>query len=78
MMNPLLGRQIKITTSIVCDYEHPENPLQRVIPKGKIGYQIVGDEEVLAQGIFHGRFCHEAAVANYKEKLKEIKGETNE
>ena len=64
MQNLLLGRQIKITTSRACDWEHPDNPFSRVIPKGKIGYQIVGDEEIKAQGLFHGRTCYEAALKN--------------
>ena len=79
MMNPLLGRQIKIETSRPCDYEHPDNPLQRIIPKGKIGYQIVGDENIKAQGLFHSRFCYEAALKNYNELTKKMgTGEDNE
>lgn len=60
---PLLARKIKVDTPLRCDFCH------HVIEKEKYATQVVGDETVKAQGIFHGRECYEAALNEY-EKLE--------
>lgn len=77
MDQPLLARQIKMSTSKPCDFEHPDNPFTRVIKKGKVGYQVVGDETIKAQGLYHSRFCYEAALKKYDEELEKME-ESNE
>ena len=65
--NILLGRQIKIETSVRCDYCH------RPIEVGKFGTQVTGDpKEVQAQGLFHGRLCYEGALADYQQKKEDF------
>lgn len=65
----LMGRKLKVETSIRCDYDH------RPIEKGRYATQVIGDENIKAQGIFHGRLCYEAALADYNQKLKEVNRE---
>lgn len=65
-MTMLMGRSIKITSNLRCDFDH------KIIPQGKYATQIRGDESVKAQGIYHGRLCYEAALKDYEEKMKEL------
>lgn len=72
MDNILLGRSIKIETAIRCDF------CGRQIQAGKYATQIIGDESVKAQGMFHGRNCYEGALEDYQEKTKEFQEEDGE
>lgn len=62
MNNITLARKIRVDTAIRCDYDHM--PIQ----KGKYATHVSGDEDTKAQGIYHGRQCYEAALADYNEK----------
>lgn len=67
MNNGLRGRSIKVETNIRCDFCHNQ------IPRGKYATQVIGDpEEVKAQGLYHGRLCYEAALADYNEKKEDF------
>lgn len=67
MDQTLKSRQLKVETTLRCDYDH------LVIAKGKYATQVVGDPEtVKAQGIYHGRNCYQAALATYNEKKDEL------
>lgn len=71
----IMARKIPVTTNIRCDFDH------RVIEKGRFATQVVGDENIRAQGLYHGRLCYEAALADYEQKLKEFnqnQGKTDE
>lgn len=61
----IIARSIKVTTPIRCDFDH------RPIEKGKYATQVIGDSEIKAQGIYHGRICYESALAHYKDTVKE-------
>lgn len=52
---------------IRCDWD--SIPIQ----KGKYAWQVVGDETVKAQGLYHGRGCFDNALADYQKKLQEVK-----
>ena len=63
MDNILLGRSIRIETSVRCDYCH------RPIEVGKHATQVTQGQ---ALGLYHGRLCYESALADYMEKKKEF------
>ena len=66
-MQPILARKIKVTTNLRCDFDHG------IIPKGKHATQVIGDPEtVKAQGMYHGRQCYEAALADYTKKKEDF------
>ena len=65
-IQPLMSRKIKVETSIRCDFD------SRVIEKGKYATQIVGDESVKCQGIYHGKNCYDAALNHFNEAKREI------
>jgi hypothetical protein len=71
MSKPLMGRQIKITTNLRCDFDHS------IIPVGRVGYQITQGK---AQGMYHGKLCYEAALKKYEELEKQngLGGEDDE
>lgn len=67
MADVLRARKIRVETNLRCDYDH------LTIEKGKYATQVVGDEQTIkAQGIYHGRFCYEAALADYNEKKEQF------
>ena len=63
---PIMGRRIKMEANIRCDWDHQK------IDKGSSAYQVVGDETILAQGLYHGRGCYGNALADYQKKLKGV------
>lgn len=58
----VMSRRIPAESNLRCDYCH------KLIPKGKHAHQIT---EGKAQGIYHGRQCYEAALAEYENLQKE-------
>lgn len=67
----MMARKIPVTTSLLCDLEVEGH--NRLIPKGKFATQVIGDETVRAQGIYHGRHCYDAALAHMEQIEKEEK-----
>lgn len=67
----LYARKIPVETNILCDLQVEGH--NRLIPKGKFATQIIGDETVKCQGIYHGKYCYDAALEHYEE-LKEKTG----
>ena len=63
---PIMGRRIKMESPIRCDWDHT------VIEKGKFAWQVVGDETIKAQGLYHGQGCFSNALADYQKKLKGV------
>ena len=57
----IMARKIRVDTNLRCDYDNG------IIPIGKFATQV---KDGKAQGIFHGRLCHDAALA-VREKLEQ-------
>lgn len=67
MEQPLLARKIRVEAQVRCDFDH------MIIPKGKYATQVIGDPELIkAQGLYHGRQCYEAALADYSQKKEQF------
>ena len=62
----LKGRRIKMESLQRCDFDH------QTIEKGSSAWQVIGDETILAQGLYHGRGCYDNALADYLKKLKGV------
>lgn len=73
-MQPIKARRIKMEQNRICDWEGHDD-FHRKIEKGKYAIQVIGDETIKAQGIFHGKGCYDAALENYKKLKGEIESE---
>lgn len=60
----LLARKIKVETNALCDLDIEGH--NRIIPKGKYLTQIIGGDDIKAQGQYHGKQCYDAALEHYK------------
>lgn len=66
MMKALLARSVRLEAAMRCDWCH------RQIPAGANCYIIMGDNNVKAQGRYHGVMCYRSALADYEKKEKEL------
>lgn len=57
---PLMARKIKVETNLRCDFDNG------IIPVGKYATHV---KDGKAPGIYHGRPCHDSAVAT-REKIE--------
>ena len=64
---PILARKIRIETPMRCDFDG------KPMKVGTYATQIVGDETVPAQGMYHGPRCYHAAC----QHMEELKAKTN-
>lgn len=65
------ARRIKMESNHLCDWDEHE-PFGMKIEKGKYAWQVVGDETVPAQGLYHGKGCYDNALAKYEKLKKEV------
>lgn len=65
----MMVRKIQATSSMLCDLQIEGH--NRVIQKGKYASQVTGEDDVKAQGIYHGKQCYDAALEHYAALEKE-------